>query len=72
MQPMHFVNIPHGKPEIPDSNFTDVLAEEFAEHCDHAAPWLTALGNAPNLIQRKQARQHSGLLDGYGNRYTVQ
>ena len=27
--------------------------------------------DAPNLIRRKQARQHSGLLDGHGEPYPV-
>ncbi len=42
MRPIHFVDIPHWKPEIPDSNFTDVLAEEFAQHCDRLAKELAA------------------------------
>ena len=42
MQPIHFVDIPHWKPEIPDSNFKDVFAEEFALHCDRMAKQLAA------------------------------
>lgn len=37
MQPIHFVDIPHWKPEIPDSNFMDVFSPEFEQHCDRMA-----------------------------------
>ena len=42
MLPIHFVDIPHWKPEIPDSNFTDVFAEDFARHCDQMAKRIAA------------------------------
>ena len=29
MQPIHFVNIPHWRGEIPDSNFVDVFSSDF-------------------------------------------
>ena len=34
MQPIHFVDLPHWKPDIPDSNFMDVFSPEFEQHCD--------------------------------------
>ena len=37
MQSIHFVDIPHWKTEIPDSNFWDVFSETFAAHCDRLA-----------------------------------
>ena len=37
MQPIHFVDVPHWKPEIPDNNFKDVFSKEFARHCDRMA-----------------------------------
>ncbi len=37
MQPIRFVDIPHWKPEIPDSNFVDVFSVEFEAHCDRMA-----------------------------------
>lgn len=37
MQPIHFVDIPHWKNDIPDENFRDVYAEDFARHCDRLA-----------------------------------
>ena len=37
MQPVRFVDIPHWKPEIPDSHFLDVFSPEFAQHCDRLA-----------------------------------
>ena len=42
MQPIHFVDIPHWKPEVPDSNFRDVFSEEFAAHCDRMAKEIAA------------------------------
>ena len=42
MQPIHFVDIPHWKPEIPDSNFKDVFSDEFTAHCDGMAKELAA------------------------------
>lgn len=37
MQPIHFVDLSHWKPEIPDSNFMDVFSPEFEQHCDRMA-----------------------------------
>ncbi|NKB66144.1 MAG: hypothetical protein GKR89_03700 [Candidatus Latescibacteria bacterium] len=37
MQPIDFVDIPHWKAEVPDSNFKDVFAAEFAAHCKQLA-----------------------------------
>jgi hypothetical protein len=37
MQPIHFVDLPHWKPEIPDDNFVDVFSAEFGSHCDRLA-----------------------------------
>lgn len=34
MQPITFVDIPHWKDEVPDSNFKDVFSQAFATHCD--------------------------------------
>jgi hypothetical protein len=42
MQPIHFVDIPHWKPEIADSAFRDVFSSEFARHCDQMAQELAA------------------------------
>ncbi len=42
MQPIRFVDIPHWKPEIPDENFVDVFADEFALHCDRLAKEFAA------------------------------
>lgn len=37
MQPIHFVEIPHWRTEIPDSNFRDVFSSDFEGHCDGMA-----------------------------------
>ncbi|MHC4402690.1 MAG: hypothetical protein ACYTG0_23760 [Planctomycetota bacterium] len=37
MQPIHFVDVPHWKQEIPDGNFVDVFSDEFAARCDRLA-----------------------------------
>ena len=37
MQPIRFLDIPHWRPEVPDENFRDVFAPEFAAHCDRLA-----------------------------------
>lgn len=42
MQPIHFVDIPHWKPEISDSNFKDVFSDDFTAHCDRMAKELAA------------------------------
>ena len=51
MQPIHFVDIPHWKKQIPDSNFVDVFADEFARHCDRMTRKLAAPArNDPFLL----------------------
>ena len=42
MQPIHFVDIPHWKPEVPDGNFPDIFAPDFAAHCDSMAREIAA------------------------------
>ncbi len=42
VQPIRFVDIPHWKTEVPDENFVDVFAAEFARHCDGLASDLAA------------------------------
>jgi hypothetical protein len=42
MQPIHFVDIPHWKNDVPDSNFRDVFSDEFATHCDRLARGFAA------------------------------
>lgn len=42
MLPITFVDIPHWKTEVPDENFVDVFADEFARHCDRLAAELAA------------------------------
>ena len=37
LQPVRFVDIPHWKKDIPDSNFVDVFSPEFTRHCDGLA-----------------------------------
>jgi len=37
MLPIHFVDIPHWKVEIPDANFVDVFSGSFTQHCDRLA-----------------------------------
>jgi hypothetical protein len=42
MQPIHFVDIPHWKKEIPDENFRDVFSPEFEQHCTGMAKRIAA------------------------------
>jgi len=42
MQPIHFVDIPHWQPDIPDHHFVDVFSQEFATHCDRLAKQFAA------------------------------
>ncbi|MFK7737584.1 MAG: hypothetical protein AB8B50_16230 [Pirellulaceae bacterium] len=37
MQSIRFVDIPHWKPDVPDSNFRDIFSTEFKAHCDRLA-----------------------------------
>lgn len=40
MQPIHFVDTPHWKPDVPDENFLDIFSNEFESHCDAMAKEL--------------------------------
>jgi len=42
MLPIRFVDIPHWKPQIPDSAFQDVFSDDFARHCDQMAKRLAS------------------------------
>ena len=42
MQPILFVDIPHWQTEVPDENFLDVFADDFAAHCDRLAKEFAA------------------------------
>ena len=42
LQPIRFVDIPHWKTDVPDDNFLDVFAGEFARRCDRLASDLAA------------------------------
>ena len=55
MLPIHFVDIPHWKPEIPDENFRDVFSDEFARHCGQMARQLAAPAreDPPSSIPRR-------------------
>lgn len=37
MQPIHFVDTPHWRKDVPDENFVDVFSPEFERHCDRLA-----------------------------------
>lgn len=37
MQPIKFVDIPHWKTDVPDSNFLDIFSPEFEARCDRMA-----------------------------------
>ena len=37
MQPIKFVDVPHWKPDVPDTNFVDIFSPEFERHCDQLA-----------------------------------
>ena len=51
MQSIKFVDIPHWKTDIPDENFLDVFADEFATHCDKLAKEFAApLKDDPYLL----------------------
>ena len=42
MQPIDFIDIPHWKTEVSDSNFKDVFSGEFTAHCDQLAKDVAA------------------------------
>jgi hypothetical protein len=51
MQPIHFVDIPHWKAEIPDRNFLDVFSSEFEQHCNRLAQKIiTPVRDDPYLL----------------------
>lgn len=51
MQPIRFVEIPHWRGEIPDSNFLDVFSSDFERHCDRLAKEIAApLKDDPFLL----------------------
>jgi hypothetical protein len=51
MQPIHFVDIPHWKKEIPDENFKDIFSSDFARECDEMAkPIVLAKKDDPYLF----------------------
>ena len=51
MQPIQFVDIPHWRGEIPDSNFLDVFSPDFERHCDRLAKEIAApLKDDPFLL----------------------
>lgn len=51
MQPIHFVEIPHWRTEVPDRHFVDVFGGDFARHCDRLAGKLAARArNDPFLL----------------------
>ena len=55
MQPIHFLDIPHWRPEVPESNLRDVFSAEFARHCDSLAKRIAApLKDDPFLLGGRQ------------------
>ncbi len=51
LQPIRFVDIPHWKVDIPDHNFRDVFAEDFALHCDRLAKqWALPIKDDPFVL----------------------
>lgn len=51
MQPIRFIDIPHWKQDIPDTNFLDVFSDEFAIRCDRMAKEIAApLRDDPFLL----------------------
>lgn len=75
IQPIDFVDIPHWKPDIPDSNFVDVFADAFKAHCDRMArrlaaprrddPWLLgyAMTDCP-LFTEEDCRERPDVIGG--------
>ena len=51
MLPIQFVDIPHWKGEIPDSNFVDVFADAFAAHCERMAKEFAAPARDDSRLQ---------------------
>ena len=51
VKPIHFVDIPHWKDEIPDENFVDVFSDEHLRRCDQMAKSMAApLKDDPFLL----------------------
>lgn len=51
LQPIVFLDIPHWRPVVPDTNFHDVFAPEFAARCDRLAREIAApLQDDPFLL----------------------
>ncbi len=51
MQPIHFMQIPHWRSDIPDSNFKDMFSDEYAHECDRMAREIaTAKRDDPYLL----------------------
>jgi len=42
MLPIHFVDVPHWKQDVPDGNFRDVFSGAFTQHCDRLAKEIAA------------------------------
>ncbi|MGD9855803.1 MAG: hypothetical protein AB7U20_12735 [Planctomycetaceae bacterium] len=42
MLPIHFVDIPHWREDVADTDFVDVFSAEFVQHCDRLAQELAA------------------------------
>jgi hypothetical protein len=42
LQPIVFLDIPHWRPVVPDTNFQDVFSPEFAAHCERLAKQIAA------------------------------
>lgn len=40
MRPIHFINVPHWRADVPDENFLDVFSPEFEGHCNRLAKEL--------------------------------
>ncbi len=51
IQPIPFVDIPHWKPDLPDTNFLDVFSSDFEHHCDRMAREIVpAVKDDPYLL----------------------
>lgn len=51
LQPIVFLDIPHWRPLVPDTNFQDIFAPEFAAHCERLAKQIAApLKDDPFLL----------------------
>ena len=75
MQPIAFVDIPHWRPDVPNSNFLDVFSNDFVRHCNRMAKELAAplrddpflLGYAMTdcpLLTEEDCRQRTDVIGG--------